>query len=162
MPKCRVRGKAGTWDLIGIAVDEKDPGGKYYLVIDKRGRMAKVRKDLVTGLDKKRDAKSGGVKKNPSSEALESAKRTYEGFHWGNRPTRVRKQRVSVPRGPLVEIGTLVAVEYETAKGGKKSHVYRHEMGEDSGVKPKLAFDKKKKLHIVGGRYKIEDRGIVD
>jgi hypothetical protein len=103
-------------------------------------------------------------RRNPSLEsaAMTRARREYEAFHWGNRPSGARAVKAPHAEGPLVAIGKLVALEYKCAKGGKKKRVYRHEMGEESGRQPTLAYDRKKKLHIVGGGYRIKPEGIVD
>jgi hypothetical protein len=93
---------------------------------------------------------------NPSADEL------YTGFHWGDPPRR--RVRVRVPSAPqkLVQLGRLEAVTYSTRKGGESAH-WEHAFGEEGGKKPALAMDaKSKRLHIVGGSYKVEDRGIVN
>jgi hypothetical protein len=63
----------------------------------------------------------------------------------------------------LTEIGELEAVTYATKKGKEPITSYTHDFGEEGGKRPRLTYDPKaRKLHIVGGSYKIEDRGIVD
>lgn len=84
-------------------------------------------------------------------------------LHWGI-PAR-KETRVRVPHvgGALAELGQLVAVEYATTKKGDGYSTYRHEFGEDGGRKPRLAVDPRTRdLHIVGGSYRVERRGIVD
>jgi hypothetical protein len=71
--------------------------------------------------------------------------------------------RVSDIPAKLVQLGTLEAVTYSTRKGGERLADYIHRFGEEGGKKPTLAADpSSRKLHIVGGSYKIEPRGIVD
>ena len=87
----------------------------------------------------------------------------YTGFHWGRPP----KRNVSVTPSPrpreLVELGKLEAVTYSTKKGDEGFAHYEHEFGEEGGQKPVLALDPEtNRLHIVGGGYRVEDRGIVD
>ena len=60
---------------------------------------------------------------------------------------------------PLTQMGHLVSVTYETSKGGdpRQTH-YEHEF---SRPLPVLAYSKGG-LVICGGRYRVENRGIVD
>jgi hypothetical protein len=98
---------------------------------------------------------------NPESLRDEAA-RLYEGFHWG-RPAR-RRSSVELPPRPreLVELGTLEAITYGTRKGSEGLQHYEHAFGETGRAKPRLAMDARtKRLHIVGGGYDVEDRGIV-
>jgi len=102
---------------------------------------------------------------NPArrSGATAQASALWEDLHWGLRP----RQRLSVRRPnigrALTALGRLEAVEYSTNKKGDGPSVYRHEFGEDGGRKPHLAVDPASRdLHIVGGSYRVERRGIVD
>lgn len=100
---------------------------------------------------------------NPTPQGLKDAERAYQGFHWG-RPPR-RRVAVRLPRRPraLVKLGNLEAVTYSTTKGREGFQHYEHEFGEEGGKKPVLAMDpESKRLHVVGGTYRVEDRGIVD
>jgi hypothetical protein len=94
---------------------------------------------------------------NPAT--LESEK-FYREFHWGREPNAIK--RVRVPRRPhqLVQLGTLEAITYSATKGKRGQLTdYVHDF---EGPRPTLAADPRtKKLHIVGGKYTIEDRGIV-
>lgn len=92
---------------------------------------------------------------NPSRAA-----RDYQGFHWGRKPDRIDRVRVAPRPRRLVELGTLEQITYSTVKGRKgKLTDYVHDFGRR---KPVLAMDpKNKRLHIVGGAYRVEDRGIV-
>lgn len=95
--------------------------------------------------------------------AADRAARLYRELHWGIRPKRIRKVRA--PRRPkaLAELGTLEAVTYATHKRGDGPSSYVHEFGEEGGKRPSLAVDvRNKKLHIIGGDYRVESRGIVD
>ena len=96
---------------------------------------------------------------NPSS----SAEDAYTGFHWGREPSRNVRVGVSPLPDKLVELGRLEAVTYSTRKGRDGLAHYEHQFGEDGGRKPRLAMDaRSKRLHVVGGSYRVEDRGIVD
>ncbi len=97
------------------------------------------------------------------SEELERAEDFYRSFHWGRGHKRVA--RVKVPPAPrtLVELGRLDAIEYATTKKGDGPSVYRHKFGEEGGRRPRLAVDvRNNRLHVVGGDYTVEPRGIVD
>jgi hypothetical protein len=86
----------------------------------------------------------------------------YTGFHWGDKPRRRVRVRVSPKPRELVQLGRLEAVTYSTRKAGEKAH-WEHAFGEEGGRKPALAMDaRSKRLHIVGGSYKVQDRGIVN
>lgn len=103
---------------------------------------------------KKRRAKSRPTRDNPAA-----ASEFYEKFHWGRRPSRTK--RVKVPEAPetLTELGRLEAITYSTKKGDDGIADYVHDFG---GKKPVLAVDPENgRLHIVGGSYTVEDRGIV-
>lgn len=69
-----------------------------------------------------------------------------------------------MPRAPKVatKLGELVAVTYETSKGGELAQ-WHHEFGEEGGTRPDLVVDPKtKRLHIVGGSYDVQAAGIID
>jgi hypothetical protein len=85
----------------------------------------------------------------------------YTAFHWGRKPDRVR--RVNVPPTPrqLVELGELASVTYATRKGSEDAD-YMHDFGRSGRGRPRLAYDpRSRRLHIIGGAYTVEDRGIV-
>jgi hypothetical protein len=99
---------------------------------------------------------------NPGAGELEHAAELYKGFHWG-RPAR-RRRRVAVSPRPrtLVELGRLEAITYSTKKGKTRAH-WEHAFGEEGGKRPRLAMDaRNRRLHVVGGDYTVEDRGIVN
>jgi hypothetical protein len=95
-----------------------------------------------------------------SNPATAASEKFYRDFHWGRDPSSIK--RVRVPRRPdqLVKLGTLESVTYSATKGQRGSLTdYVHDF---EGSRPTLAADPRtKRLHIVGGGYKIEDRGIV-
>lgn len=65
----------------------------------------------------------------------------------------------------LVLLGEASEIGYIAAKdhiGNGKTFNYVHEFGEESGKRPMLAADAEGNLHIIGGNYVLEDRGIVD
>jgi hypothetical protein len=92
-----------------------------------------------------------------------NAEQAYTGFHWGRQPSRNVRVGVSPLPDKLVQLGRLEAVTYSTKKGGEGLQHYEHAFGETGKRKPNLAMDARtKRLHIVGGGYSVEDRGIVD
>jgi hypothetical protein len=93
------------------------------------------------------------------------ARDRYKGFHWGLDPRGVSDVEISPEPRELVKLGTLEAITYRTRKGGRDGGLasWEHHFGEDGGRKPSLAVDPDSdRLHIVGGDYAVEDRGIVD
>jgi hypothetical protein len=63
----------------------------------------------------------------------------------------------------LAKLGTLESVVYRTTKGKTGLASYEHHFGEEGGKKPLLALDPDAdRLHIVGGDYRVTDRGIED
>lgn len=97
---------------------------------------------------------------NPPAD---KAAQLYRELHWGIKPRRLRKVRVARRPKALAELGRLESVTYATHKRGDGPSSYTHEFGEEGGRRPSLAVDtKNKRLHIVGGSYRVEPRGIVD
>lgn len=87
----------------------------------------------------------------------------YERFHWGHKPKRIVSAEVSPEPRTLAKLGKLEGVIYSTKKKGDGFQHYEHLFGEEGGRKPMLAVDPSTgRLHIVGGDYTVEDRGIVD
>lgn len=98
------------------------------------------------------------------ASALERARAFSKKFHWGLEPSpRVRRPHVPPAPRALTTLGRLKAVVYETEKAGDGLSEYEHAFGEEGGRLPELAVDVDNgKLHIVGGSYRVEARGIVD
>lgn len=102
-------------------------------------------------------------RRNPGNRQVKRAADFYENFHWGERPEKVIVGAdVSPEPDVLSNIGTLVNITYLTSKGGEKAE-WTHDFGEEGGKRPKLAVDSENnRLHIVGGDYKVTERGIED
>lgn len=99
----------------------------------------------------------------PEDEPIAKARAAYEGFHWGHKSRKLRRVKASPRPRALVKLGRLEAVTYSTKKRGHGFSHYEHEFGEEGGRRPILAMDvDTRRLHIVGGDYDVEDRGIVD
>jgi hypothetical protein len=95
--------------------------------------------------------------------ASKSAAALFKDLHWGIEPRRVSRVRPSHAGPALTELGRLESVEYSTTKQGDGASVYHHAFGEEGGRKPVLAVDPQTRdLHIVGGSYTVERKGIVD
>lgn len=109
------------------------------------------------------------VHKNPSrvpvvtrTQRLKNAVKSYESFHWGDKPSKLIAKKVSKAPKVGVKLGKLVSVAYETHKNGEHA-VWEHEFGEEGGKRPDLVMDAdNKRLHIVGGSYDVRPEGIVD
>ena len=59
-------------------------------------------------------------------------------------------------------IGTLTHIVYFTEKVGDGQSQYIHEFGEESGMRPFLAVDKKGRIWVCGGNYTSPYEGITD
>ena len=102
---------------------------------------------------------------NPGdSERVERARDFRQAFHWGHPAKRaVRRSKVGKAPRVLVKLGSLQAVTYATRKGSDGYSHYEHDFGEEGGRKPDLCMDVDTgRLHIVGGDYTVEERGIVN
>lgn len=101
---------------------------------------------------------------NPAgSELLEQARKFRQDFHWGIPARKVVTGKIPPRPRVLVKLGRLESVVYRTNKKGDGLSHYEHEFSEDGGKKPSLCVDPSSgKLHIVGGSYRVEERGIVD
>lgn len=74
-------------------------------------------------------------------------------------PKKIRAVRLQLPKA-LMTMGRVSAIEYETTHGGV-SQGYRHDFV--PGSRPTLcATGKKNGLFLIGGRYHVTERGIVD
>lgn len=94
-------------------------------------------------------------------EALEAARKQYDGFHWHEKgdPVTVITEVPGI-QGTLALLGVAENIIY-TARKGNEVAKYTHEFGEDAKVKPNLYALGDKVLVIHGGDMVVEDRGIV-
>ena len=89
---------------------------------------------------------------------LERAAKLYRDFR-EERPRRARAVRVTLPKVAMV-MGHVRAIEYDTTHGGKVT-LYKHRFA--PGSRPMLvAANGRGKLFLIGGRYHVTARGIVD
>ena len=100
-------------------------------------------------------------RRNPTGinrASLKSAVGLYRKFREAE-PQRTRTVRVELPKA-LMSMGRVSAIEYETTHGGV-THKYRHDFV--PGSRPTLtASGKRNGLFLLGGRYHVTERGIVD
>jgi hypothetical protein len=97
---------------------------------------------------------------NPDRKAVEAAMRIYRRDHWGQRGSW-KQSRLSAadPRLLSVALGELVAVVYRTKKGGDVQLTdYEHHF---SRPLPILSYHAGGLL-ILGGKYHVTERGIID
>lgn len=101
-------------------------------------------------------------RKNPKTKKTDrAALAEYRRSHWGKKaPRGVTELDAPDPRqAPIVALGRVVSIVYETKKGRDRELVeYEHEF---EGTLPVLAYNAKKRLLILGGSYRVESRGIV-
>lgn len=87
---------------------------------------------------------------------------TYREAHWGISPTRRDRYDVPDPRDntKMLELGEFVVATYGTKKGkDRRLTDYFHTF---ERKRPMLCYgDVDGKLYVVGGDYRVEDRGIV-
>lgn len=89
---------------------------------------------------------------------LRKAARLYEDFR-EDKPRRAKAVRVSLPKVAIV-MGHVRAIEYDTTHRGK-THLYKHTFA--PGSRPMLvAGTRNGQLYLIGGRYHVTGRGIVD
>ena len=65
----------------------------------------------------------------------------------------------------MIDLGFAYQVEYFSQKrfDGFQPVTYYHAFGEDTGERPRVVYDRRKKrIHLVGGAYKVKPEGIVN
>ena len=94
-------------------------------------------------------------------EAFKSAEEQFEGFHWGDKSKTVAVREFPNPDTPFTLLGVAEEIHYGAKKNGKFVHYY-HEHGEESGTFPMIYAWGPGCYVVIGGKMRIEDRGIVD
>jgi hypothetical protein len=90
--------------------------------------------------------------------AIRNAVGLYKKFREAD-PEKVRAVKIDLPTA-VMTMGRVSAIEYETTHDGT-SQGYRHDF--TPGSRPTLAASPRKNgLLLIGGRYHVTDRGIVD
>lgn len=102
----------------------------------------------------KRTRGRGSIKRGTFKNALGLYRKFREA-----EPQRVRRVTIEIPEA-LMTMGRVSAIEYETTHGGK-TQAYRHDFV--PGSRPTIAASGKRNgLFLLGGRYHVTERGIVD
>jgi len=85
---------------------------------------------------------------------------TYTDLHWGRAPDRVEEVDAPGLEGrTLVQLGDLEYVGYFAEKG-EEAAIWHHEF--DAADRPRLSVDEERgSLHLIGGSYTVDPRGIV-
>lgn len=106
------------------------------------------------------EARERRANPEPRGAAEHAAVRRYKRVHWGvPGDGKIHRGRAADPRKTSTALGTLVSVVYCTQKGGDGELVeYEHKFSRKSP--PVLAFNREGLL-IIGGSYRVEERGIV-
>ena len=109
---------------------------------------------------KRRKNPVGKLQGGERLELIRQAARLYHDFSGHVGEMEIHKVKIpNIPKTVAV-FGELDAIEYTTVRDGK-TELYRHEFGYKS--KPLFCVSPDgKQILIVGGRYKVNDRGIVD
>ena len=93
-----------------------------------------------------------------SARSLARVARLFRGFRLRS-PRSATSVHVVLPEAAIV-MGTVRAIEYEMPHG-RRGVLYRHEFAK--GSRPELAAGPDPcQLVLVGGHYKVTERGIVD
>lgn len=88
----------------------------------------------------------------------EKAKRLFRGFR-ETEPTRAKRVAFKVPRS-LTVMGRVTFIGYTTTIG-REARAYKHDFA--AGSRPLLCADPESgKVFLIGGRYRVTSRGIVD
>lgn len=90
--------------------------------------------------------------------SVRKAKTLYEKFR-ESKATRARTITVKLPKAVAI-MGYCNAIEYETTHGGK-AQAYRHKFAKGSRALL-CAGPGKNQLYLIGGRFRVTERGIVD
>jgi hypothetical protein len=90
--------------------------------------------------------------------SVKKAKSLYEKFREAP-ASRARKIRLKLPSAVAI-MGYCNAIEYETSHAGK-ARSYRHKFAKGSRALL-CAGPEKSQLYLIGGRFHVTERGIVD
>jgi hypothetical protein len=89
---------------------------------------------------------------------INRAARLYKEFREA-KPRRAKSIRVTLPKAVMV-MGHVRKIDYDTTHAGK-THLYTHTFA--PGSRPYLcAGTRNGQLYLIGGRYHVTQRGIVD
>ena len=97
--------------------------------------------------------------KGDVAQEVEDAIRRYEKFHWGLPYGKVINFTPPEVPETVFAIGEVALIGYASAKGDDGTALWIHGF---HNPPPVLCCDKNGQLYVVGGIYKIEQRGIVN
>jgi hypothetical protein len=83
----------------------------------------------------------------------------------GNQDLGASVKALGLSSTDTVDLGTAWQVEYFSRKGfdNYQPITYYHDLGEETGERPRLVYDqRRKRIHLVGGAYKVKPEGIVN
>jgi hypothetical protein len=106
-----------------------------------------------------------GSREAPDLAAEPGGKQLYIVGGSQNLDDGIQSLPIKLNGGRRVKLGEAYQIEYHTQKGfdGFQPVTYFHHLGEDTGVRPRVVYDRAKKLiYIVGGAYTVKDVGIVN
>lgn len=92
-------------------------------------------------------------------EELRKAYKLYEDFREAKPKKIIRLNYDDVVPKSLMSMGNLIEVKYDTTRGHKVEK-YHHKFA--VGSRPLLCASDTGLLYIIGGRYEVTERGIVD
>ena len=143
-----------------MAKRKKKKGGGVAVVRDCGGQVGLSKRRKSCRKVKNHGARRGlaTMKQNPDAAVREAVQR-FTGFK-GERPKSV--SRVSVPTAPrvLLTLGACVGIMYRTHRGGRTDN-YLHRF--KKSARPTLAVSSDgRTLYLLGGEYRVTDRGIED
>jgi len=150
-PPSWVRDKAKWKEAMGLAqvsyghkIGSREARSLYAVVVA-------IYKDLGGRIRRK-------VKRNPSEKEWRAVIDLFDEFHEFEPDSTIvfKVNSLKIP-GVLVKLGDLHEVTYKSNKFDRRSRLYAHKFGRS---KPILAADKDGRLFIIGGGYKITNRGI--
>ena len=102
--------------------------------------------------------KSPSLQINANHRDVKKAAKLYEEFREA-KPKRGRVVEMELPK-TLMIMGNLQFVGYDTTRRGK-TELYKHDFA--PGSRPLICADPKSgQLFLIGGRYHVTERGIVD
>lgn len=125
----------------------------------KKKKRHVVKKTVRT--ETKRTRTVVAVRANPSAAAAEvrEAVARFTGFK-GEAPARVSRVSVAAPPRVMLTIGECIGIMYRTSRGGRTDN-YLHRF--KKSARPTLAVSSDgRSLYLLGGAYRVTDRGIED
>ena len=128
------------------------------------GQLGKLVSLTIDGHGFFRKKISWGSREAPDLAATPNGKQLY--FVGGNQDLSDALESLPIDnRGNRVTLGAAYQIEYFTQKGFDNFQpvTYYHDLGEETGHRPRVVYDKRKKrIHLVGGAYVVKPEGIVN